>query len=179
MNNSKKKTIFTLSLFTVFMFSFSYMLVPLYDIFCEVTGLNGKTNQQKVEINYEKPIDRYVKIQFTSNVANSGPFIFEPSETEMIVQVGKIYTTHYVVTNKTSSIKQATASPSVVPSEDAEYFKKIECFCFNQQKLEAKETKELPLQFVIDNKLSKETNQLILSYTMFNTTEQLNSKLED
>ena len=72
MNNSKKKTILTLSLFTVFMFSFSYMLVPLYDIFCEVTGLNGKTNQQKVEINYEKPIDRYVKIQFTSNVANSG-----------------------------------------------------------------------------------------------------------
>jgi len=97
----------------------------------------------------------------------------------MIVQVGKIYTTHYTVTNKTSSIKQATASPSVVPSEDAEYFKKIECFCFNQQKLEAKETKELPLQFIIDNELSKETNQLILSYTMFNTTQQLNSKLEN
>ena len=94
----------------------------------------------------------------------------------MIVEVGKIYTTSYILTNNTNSLKQITASPSVVPGRDAEYFKKIECFCFTQQQINGKETKELPLQFVIDEDLPLNTKTLILSYTMFNTTDQLGAK---
>ena len=94
----------------------------------------------------------------------------------MIVQVGKINNTFYTLTNNTKSVKHATASPSVVPHEDAEYFKKIECFCFSQQQINGLETKELPLQFIIDNELPSDTRTLILSYTMFNTTDQVGSK---
>jgi len=157
------------------MFSFSYMLVPLYDIFCEITGLNGKTNQTKVIAVNENPVERFVTVKFTSTVANSAPFTFEPIDREMIVQVGKINNTFYTLTNNTKTIKHATASPSVVPHEDAEYFKKIECFCFSQQQINGLETKELPLQFIIDNELPNDTRTLILSYTMFNTTDQLGS----
>ena len=86
-----KKTYLSLTLFAVFMFSFSYMLVPLYDIFCEITGLNGKTNQTKVLNINENPAERFVKVKFTSTIANSAPFIFEPVDREMTVQIGKIY----------------------------------------------------------------------------------------
>ena len=158
------------------MFFFSYMLVPLYDIFCEVTGLNGKTNTSKVVILNETPKNRFVKIQFTSNVAGSAPFQFKPLTKEMIVEVGKIYNTSYLLTNKSDNIKHVTASPSVVPSKDAEYFKKIECFCFTEQKISGLTTEKLPLQFIIDGKLPLETNTLILSYTLFNTTNQVGSK---
>ena len=168
-----KKTYLSLTLFTVFMFSFSYMLVPLYDIFCEITGLNGKTNQTKVLSVNENPVERFVTVKFTSTVANSAPFTFEPIDREMVVQIGKINKTFYTLTNNTKTIKQATASPSVVPHEDAEYFKKIECFCFSQQQINGLETKELPLQFIIDNELPNETKTLILSYTMFNTSDQM------
>lgn len=174
--NSFKKTYLSLTLFTIFMFSFSYMLVPLYDVFCEITGLNGKTNQERVLVVNENPSERFVTVKFTSTVANSAPFTFEPIDREMVVQVGKIYNTFYTLTNNTTSVKHATASPSVVPHEDAEYFKKIECFCFSQQQINGLETKELPLQFIIDNELDNDTRTLILSYTMFNTTDQVGSK---
>jgi len=174
--SSFKKTYLSLTFFTIFMFSFSYMLVPLYDIFCEITGLNGKTNQERVLVVNENPSERFVTVKFTSTVANSAPFTFEPIDREMVVQVGKIYNTFYTLTNNTTSVKHATASPSVVPHEDAEYFKKIECFCFSQQQINGLETKELPLQFIIDNELPNDTRTLILSYTMFNTTDQVGSK---
>lgn len=174
--SSFKKTYLSLTFFTIFMFSFSYMLVPLYDIFCEITGLNGKTNQERVLVVNENPSERFVTVKFTSTVANSAPFTFEPIDREMVVQVGKIYNTFYTLTNNTTSVKHATASPSVVPHEDAEYFKKIECFCFSQQEINGLETKELPLQFIIDNELDNDTRTLILSYTMFNTTDQVGSK---
>ena len=174
--SSLKKTYIALTFITIFMFSFSYMLVPLYDIFCEITGLNGKTNQEKFLVVNENPTERFVTVKFTSTIANSAPFQFEPIDREMIVQVGKINNTFYTLTNNSTTLKHATASLSVVPSEHAEYFKKIECFCFSQQQINGLETIELPLQFIVDNELPLETKTLILSYTMFNTTDQIGSK---
>ena len=170
-----KSTLIKLSLVVVAMYGFSYALVPIYDKFCEITGLNGKTNQVAYIGNDIQKDNRFVTIKFISNVANSAPLDFEPSVTEMTVQVGKIYNTLYLLTNNSKTLKHAAASPSVVPSEDAEYFKKIECFCFSQQEINGLETKELPIQFIIDDNLPLDTKTLILSYTMFNTTDQLGS----
>ena len=171
-----KNTFFISAIVVAFMFSFSYMLVPLYDIFCEITGLNGKTNNERIVNIQEAESDRYVNVKFTSTVAGSEPFVFAPNERQMRVKVGKIYTTHYNLTNKSTSIKNVTASPSVVPGKDAEYFKKIECFCFTQQTIDGKYSMELPLQFIVDQELPEDTKTLILSYTMFNTTDQLGAK---
>ena len=106
-----KSTITKLSLVVVAMYAFSYALVPIYDTFCEITGLNGKTNDVAYTDNDINKEDRFVKVKFISNVANSAPLYFEPSVTEMTVQVGKPYNTHYVMKNNSSRQLHTTASP--------------------------------------------------------------------
>mgnify|MGYP001303215039 FL=1 len=179
MNNKIKKTFSYLVLFTIFMFSFSYMLVPLYDVFCEITGLNGKTGRTSSELVIENPLERNIEVTFTSSVANLGPFNFKPNQKELVVKPGKIYTAFYTLTNLSDTDLIATASPSVVPGKYAEYFKKIECFCFQHQEIKANQTKKLVIQFIVDDKLPSEASSLVLAYTMFNITEkQISYNLE-
>ena len=167
---SVRSTITKLSIVVVAMYGFSYALVPIYDTFCEITGLNGKTNEVAYTGNDIKKENRFVKIKFISNVANSAPLYFEPAVTEMTVQVGKPYNTHYVMKNKSNKQLHTTASPSVTPGKYAEYFKKIECFCFNQQTINSGEIKDLGIQFVVDDDLPTNIGDIVLSYTMFDIT---------
>ena len=168
-----KSTITKLSLAVVAMYGFSYALVPIYDTFCEITGLNGKTNEVAYVANDIKEDNRFVTVKFISNVANSAPLYFEPSVSEMTVQVGKAYNTHYVMKNNSSKQLHTTASPSVTPGKHAEYFKKIECFCFNQQTINAGEVKDLGIQFIIDNELPNDSGDIVLSYTMFDISNNI------
>jgi cytochrome c oxidase assembly protein subunit 11 len=168
-----KSTITKLSLAVVAMYGFSYALVPIYDTFCEITGLNGKTNEVAYVANDIKEDNRFVTVKFISNVANSAPLYFEPSVSEMTVQVGKPYNTHYVMKNNSSKQLHTTASPSVTPGKHAEYFKKIECFCFNQQTINAGEVKDLGIQFIIDNQLPNDSGDIVLSYTMFDISNNI------
>ena len=168
-----KSTITKLSLAVVAMYGFSYALVPIYDTFCEITGLNGKTNEVAYVANDIKEDNRFVTVKFISNVANSAPLYFEPSVSEMTVQVGKPYNTHYVMKNNSSKQLHTTASPSVTPGKHAEYFKKIECFCFNQQTINAGEVKDLGVQFIIDNELPNDSGDIVLSYTMFDISNNI------
>jgi cytochrome c oxidase assembly protein subunit 11 len=168
-----KSTITKLSLAVVAMYGFSYALVPIYDTFCEITGLNGKTNEVAYVVNDIKEDNRFVTVKFISNVANSAPLYFEPSVSEMTVQVGKPYNTHYVMKNNSSKQLHTTASPSVTPGKHAEYFKKIECFCFNQQTINAGEVKDLGIQFIIDNELPNDSGDIVLSYTMFDISNNI------
>ena len=168
-----KSTITKLSLAVVAMYGFSYALVPIYDTFCEITGLNGKTNDVAYVANDIKEDNRFVTVKFISNVANSAPLYFEPSVSEMTVQVGKPYNTHYVMKNNSSKQLHTTASPSVTPGKHAEYFKKIECFCFNQQTINAGEVKDLGIQFIIDNELPNDSGDIVLSYTMFDISNNI------
>ena len=168
-----KSTITKLSLAVVAMYGFSYALVPIYDTFCEITGLNGKTNEVAYVANDIKEDNRFVTVKFISNVANSAPLYFEPSVSEMTVQVGKPYNTHYVMKNNSSKQLHTTASPSVTPGKHAEYFKKIECFCFNQQTINAGEVKDLGIQFIIDDELPNDSGDIVLSYTMFDISNNI------
>jgi cytochrome c oxidase assembly protein subunit 11 len=130
-----KSTITKLSLAVVAMYGFSYALVPIYDTFCEITGLNGKTNEVAYVANDIKEDNRFVTVKFISNVANSAPLYFEPSVSEMTVQVGKPYNTHYVMKNNSSKQLHTTASPSVTPGKHAEYFKKLNAFVSTNKQL--------------------------------------------
>tara|TARA_Y100000768_G_scaffold387695_1_gene379891 strand:- start:5037 stop:5576 length:540 start_codon:yes stop_codon:yes gene_type:complete len=171
--NGTKSTIIKLSLVVVAMYGFSYALVPIYDTFCEITGLNGKTNQVAYTGNDIEKDNRFVKVKFISNVANSAPLYFEPMVTEMTVQVGKPYNTHYVMKNNSGKQIHTTASPSVTPGKYAEYFKKIECFCFEQQTIKSGERVDLGIQFIIDNNLPNNVGDIVLSYTMFDITDNV------
>ena len=170
---SVKSTITKLSLVVIAMYGFSYALVPIYDTFCEITGLNGKTNEVAYTGSDIEKENRFIKIKFISNVANSAPLYFEPAVTEMTVQVGKPYNTHYVMKNNSTKQLHTRASPSVTPGKFAEDFKKIECFCFNQQTIDSGEVKDLGIQFVVDNDLPTNIGDIVLSYTMFDITNKV------
>ena len=149
------------------MFGFGYALVPLYDVICDVTGLNGKTGRVAAEEAVEVDTTREIKVKFTGSLGAGTPFEFKPKQSSMVVHPGQPYNTTYVAVNKSNRALVAQAIPSVSPGEASLYFNKTECFCFTQQNFEANETREMPVQFVIDRDLPKHVKSLVLSYTFF------------
>ena len=151
-----------------FMFLFSFMLVPLYNVFCEVTGLNGKIYGPSDFFKTEKQIkSREVNIRFLSTVNGSAPVKFYPSSDNLEVLTDKVSSTTYVATNNTNKNITLTISPSVSPGLAAENIKKIQCFCFEEQTLGPFETQEWPIRFYVDSDISDNVNNVYLSYTLF------------
>ncbi len=163
-----------LVLVVLFMFAFGFMLVPLYDVICEVTGLNGKTagKYEGALADGAEEKGRPVKIQFVVNKNDGVSWEFKPNDKEMTLLTGERRQTSYAVTNTYNHAVVAQAVPSVAPAEAAEYIHKIECFCFEQQPLEAGEHKDMPLVFVIDPELPLDIKKLTLSYTLFDITDK-------
>jgi cytochrome c oxidase assembly protein subunit 11 len=165
---SIKKTTIRLSIFTVLMFGFGYALVPLYDVFCNITGLNGKTTRVTENINREIIVsDRLVKVQFDANINGDLPWTLKPNQRTMRVQPGKFYEAVYTVKNINDKDIVGQAIPSVSPQIASLYFKKAECFCFINQLLKSGETKEMMVRFEVDKELPEDVEELTLSYTFF------------
>ena len=170
MNKSAKRTLKYLSLAVFGMFFFSFALVPLYDVFCEVTGLNGKISQSEEGVSYESNTGRDLTIQFVSHNAEQMPWIFRPSEKIMKVKTGKYSNATFFVKNNTDKPMTARAVPSVAPSNANEYLKKLECFCFEEQFLAPGEEALLPVRFIFDSNIPESINNVALSYTIFDIT---------
>ncbi len=153
------------------MFGFGFLLVPLYSVFCEWAGINGKTSglyqQTESEITIE---EREVKVQFIGNHNANLSWPFKPNQSKVTVQVGVKKQVKFTVVNPTDHLVIAQAVPSVAPSEAAPFLHKTECFCFKQQTLLAGEVKEMPLVFFLDSKLPKHIKKITLSYTLFDVT---------
>ena len=150
------------------MFGFGFALVPLYDIFCDITGINGKTGDQAT-LSERMQVDtsRLVEVEFIASLNESMPWEFKPRQHSIKVHPGEPTRIAYVAINKTDKPIIGQAVPSVSPGRAAEYFQKTECFCFTEQKLEAGEEKEMPVIFVVDPELPDDVSQLALSYTFF------------
>ncbi|MCB1788673.1 MAG: cytochrome c oxidase assembly protein [Gammaproteobacteria bacterium] len=158
----------------VAMFGFGYLLVPLYDVFCELTGLNGKTgrvDEAAVAARYQPDLSRTVTVQFVANNNIGMPWEFGPVVATMQVHPGKVYATAFTARNPTAHDMVGQAVPSVAPSKASRYFNKTECFCFNQQPLAAGEQKDMPLRFIIDPNLPADVSTLTLAYTVFDVTQ--------
>jgi len=157
------------------MFGFAFALVPIYDIICEVTGLNGKTSTQASLIEEIEsavvPVDREIKIEFLAKAARGMPWEFRPTENALTVRPGEMHHTTFYVRNRAPSTITGQAVPSVSPGQAALYLKKIECFCFEQQELSAGGEMEMSVSFYVDPELPADISQLTLSYTMFNIGE--------
>jgi cytochrome c oxidase assembly protein subunit 11 len=157
-----------LGLVVLAMFGFGFALVPLYSVFCELTGLNGKTGVVEARaLDGAVDYSRLVTVEFTGSVSSQLPWEFAPVKFKMKVHPGKVYDASFVARNLASAAKVAQAVPSVAPSEASRYFDKTECFCFTEQRFEAGETRELPLRFVVDTGLPPEIKTVTLSYTFF------------
>lgn len=151
------------------MFGFGYLMVPIYDILCDITGLNGKTGivSAVAAENMRSDSQRSVIVQFTATVNNSGPWEFQPVSDQLSVIPGEAYTVEYSARNLSTQAQIGQASPSVAPLKAANYFNKIECFCFTQQSFAAGEQRNMPVTFVVDPALPQEVDSVTLSYTMF------------
>jgi cytochrome c oxidase assembly protein subunit 11 len=157
------------------MFVFGYALVPLYDVLCEVTGLNGKPGRVEAMVGGKVDESRWVTVEFTGNSMNGLPWEFRSLQKTLRVHPGEVAVAYYEARNTASESITGQAVPSVAPNRAAAHFKKIECFCFSQQQLKAGEYKKMPVQFVVSTDLPKEVGTVTLSYAFFNA-DQVSAK---
>jgi cytochrome c oxidase assembly protein subunit 11 len=169
--NNKKATLRLVAL-AIGMFGFAFALVPLYNVICDLTGLNGRTITQAALLEEitpaAVPLERQVRIEFLAKAARGMPWEFRPLASEMTVRVGEMNLATFYVRNRAHMAVTGQAVPSVAPGQAALYLKKIECFCFEQQELSAGGEMEMSVSFYIDAELPADISQLTLSYTMFN-----------
>ncbi|WMW82571.1 cytochrome c oxidase assembly protein [Undibacterium cyanobacteriorum] len=152
----------------VLMFGFGYALIPIYKQICELTGINILTPKDidlKEVKNSQIDTTREVTIEFDANT--QGPWRFRPTVSSIKVHPGEMAQVVYEVVNKQSYKMDAQAIPSYAPQQATAYFKKLDCFCFKQQTLEANEARQMPVTFFIDPALPKDVKTITLSYTFF------------
>lgn len=160
------------------MFGFGFALVPLYDVFCDITGLNGKTDRIAATEASALSVDesRWVTVQFDGNVNSGLPWEFAPEVKSMKVHPGEVAYAEYWAENLSSKAVIGQAVPSVAPGEASRHFAKTECFCFTEQKLEPGERKLMPVQFVVASDLPEDIKILTLSYRFY-LNEQATAEL--
>ena len=159
MRTSIAKTALRLLGVTVVMFGFGFALVPLYDVFCEVTGLNGKTSAQAYEtVDARVDRTRSIKVQFLATNNDGMAWQFKPTIKEIIVHPGELAETEFFAKNPSANAMVAQAVPSMVPFKAAEYFHKTECFCFSQQTLAGGHEILMPLRFIVDLDIPRRTH---------------------
>jgi len=155
------------------MFGFGYALVPIYKTICTALGINvlslaeldvqgGSRASTK---NTQIDTSRTITIEFDAN--SRGPWEFRPAKRSVDVHPGEMTTVMYEFRNVQNRTMAAQAIPSYAPMQAMPYFNKLECFCFNQYTLKPGESKQWPVVFVIDPKLSKDVKTITLSYTFF------------
>ncbi|AVA20595.1 MULTISPECIES: cytochrome c oxidase assembly protein [unclassified Rhizobium] len=156
--------------FVVGMSAMCAAAVPLYRIFCEVTGFNGTT--QRVDQASSIILDKPIKVSFDANVAPGIPWDFKPMQKEVSPKIGKTVEIKFLVENKSDQPTRGQAIFNVSPVEAGAYFNKVQCFCFNETDLAPGEKREMPVVFYVDPEITKaeETKTitaLTLSYTFY------------
>lgn len=169
---SRRKTVTGLALagVVVGMVGLSYASVPLYRLFCQLTGFGG-TPQVAKEAPREV-LERMVTVRFNADVAPGLAWNFEPVQRDMTVRIGESALAFYRARNLTDRPLVGMASFNVTPDKTGQYFNKIACFCFDQQRLEPGESVDMPVSFFVDPSMAKDrgmndVNHITLSYTFF------------
>lgn len=154
------------------MVGLSFAAVPLYDLFCRVTGYGGTT-----QVGTDAPgvvSDRRVTVRFNADTARGMPWRFRPSQREIVLRVGETGLAFYRAENPTGTSITGTSTFNVTPQKAGAYFVKIECFCFTEQVLAAGQSVEMPVEFFVDPAMLDDPNMsdvttITLSYTFFRT----------
>ena len=155
-----------LALIAAGMFGFGYLLVPFYYQICAAWGINSLGEVRAEPVNTQVDTTRVITVEFDAN-AHGLPWRFKPLVNHIQVHPGELATVEYEVSNERAVPVTGQAVPSYGPQHAAEYFKKIECFCFTQQTLAPGETRRMPVTFVVDPRLPRDVSSIALSYTFF------------
>jgi len=165
------KTLAKFVVVTLGMFGFGFALVPFYYKICEVTGVNAGAEQSLAK-NTQVDTSRWVRLEFDANTNAGLPWQFKPETRSMNVHPGQLVQVEYEVTNTSNQAMVGQAVPSYGPARAAEFFRKIECFCFTPQTLAAGESRRMPAHFVLDPAMDRDVHTVTLSYTFFNTEKK-------
>ncbi|MEM6487100.1 MAG: cytochrome c oxidase assembly protein [Pseudomonadota bacterium] len=157
------------------MLGMAYAAVPLYDLFCRVTGFGGTT--QVADSSRVEPIDRTITVRFDASLARDMPWRFEPVDNSRTIRVGETGLAFYTAHNPTDRPIKGTASYNVAPFSMGAYFVKVECFCFQEQVLEPGQTIRMPVTFYVDPGMVEDgeteaVHTVTLSYTFYATDDQ-------
>jgi len=144
-----------------------FVMPPIYEVLCDITGFNGTTGRVDTEQQYDVDDERLVEVSFFASTMPGFPVQFGPKVTSMDVVPGKFYTTSYIAKNNTDKEVVGQAIPSVAPSDAALHFKKLECFCFDRQVFKPREEVEMTLRFVIEPEMDENIQDVSLSYNFF------------
>jgi len=176
--DKNRKTGLRLAVLVVLMFGFGFALVPLYELVCEVTGIEtieqrrqARNLRQDVEAAGLQAQDRLITVRFDVTVNPSLPWSVTPETRKMEVEPGKSYRVDFKAVNRSGKTVTGQAIPSIVPWQASNYFAKMECFCFNNQTLEGNEIVAMPLQFIVSPDLPPNINSLTLSYSVMKISD--------
>lgn len=168
LRTANRRTAVKCAIIFVAMFGFSFALVPLYDLLCDITGFGGNTGvANAAELDGAVDENRTIKVMFLATANSKIPWQFAPDADSIRVNPGKVYAATYIATNTASKPVVGQAIPKVSPPEASKYFSKTECFCFSNQTLAPGETREMPIRFVVDRALPARIKSVTLSYTFF------------
>lgn len=171
-HKQQQRLLIILVLIIITMSGVGYALVPLYNTFCKITGLNGKSGGPAALSTAQIDTSRTITVEFlTNNNANLANCKFYPLVKKVTVHPSQNKRIAFFVENDSSHTMIVQAIPSITPSEAAKYFKKTECFCFTQQTLTAGQALDMPMIFHLDSALPKYIKVVTLSYTMFDVTD--------
>jgi len=165
MRRANRVLVRKLAFVAVAMFGFGFLLVPFYQKICEVTGLREIGGADAVG-NTQVDLTREVRVDFDANLHNLA-WSFHPVSPATSVHPGEVTQVEFDVVNNTDHAVTGQAIPSYAPQYAAQYFKKLECFCFARQTLQPGERRRMPVVFVIDPSAPRELNAITLSYTFF------------
>lgn len=164
------RLVLSLAGMVVGMFALAYAAVPLYEIFCRVTGYGGTT--QRAEKPSEQVLEQRIKVKFDANLSRDMGWHFTPVTRALDVKIGETGLAFYQAANPASKPLAGTATFNVTPEIAGSYFNKIECFCFTEQVLQPGESVDMPVTFFIDPDIvkdpdAKHVTEITLSYTFF------------
>jgi len=165
-----RRTVFPLVLLVGGMTALSFAAVPLYDLFCRVTGYGGTT--QIATADSTEVLDRKITVRFDANISPKLDWNFKPAQTSMEVNIGESALAVYEAQNPTDKPLAGTATYNVTPEIAGYYFSKVQCFCFTEQKLEPGRRMDMPVSFFVDPAImddpeAREIEEITLSYTFF------------
>ncbi len=176
---TNKKVIMPLIGYALLMFGLGFAMVPLYEKFCQITGITDTTSRKTVE-DYLINKNRIIRVEFDATINQDLEFEFRPLTPFVEVHPGETREVNFFVKNNTQRDIVAQAVPSVTPIFATTHLNKIECFCFTQQTLKAGEERIMPLRFVLDDGVPEEISTVTLSYTFMDINrDKLQKNLED
>ncbi len=174
---SNRKIFVTGGIVAAIMFGFCFAMVPLYSLICQKTGINTSaanvsliTPAQSDEISKSADLSREITVQFTATNHMGMPWDFYPRTKMVKVHPGEKTKIIFYAKNPTGRDMTAQAIPSMTPTDAITHFHKIQCFCFDQQTLKARESRDMAMVFQIDKDLPKDVRVITLAYTLFDTT---------